>query len=50
MGKTSEICPKRGISRISQTANQVPAREHVQVKLERVGVAWEQELEVDLLN
>jgi hypothetical protein len=37
MGRDSEICPKREISRISQDANQVPAREHEQVKLAKRG-------------
>jgi hypothetical protein len=32
-----EHCPKRGISRISGGADQVPIRAHKQVKLERVG-------------
>jgi hypothetical protein len=35
--RDSEICPKRGISRISGGASQVPIRAHKQVKLTRRG-------------
>jgi hypothetical protein len=35
--RESEICPKRRISRISGGADQVPVREHKQVKLGRRG-------------
>ena len=37
MGRSSEICPKRGISRISQEADYVPTREHEQVKFAKRG-------------
>jgi hypothetical protein len=33
MGKRSEICPKRRISKISQGASEVPLRSHELVKL-----------------
>jgi hypothetical protein len=36
-GRHSEICQKRGISRISGGADQVPVRAHKQVKLAKVG-------------
>ena len=37
MGKSSEICLKRGISRISQGADQVPVQLHKQVKMAKRG-------------
>ena len=36
-GKDSEICPKRRISRISQTAIQTPVQSHKQVKMAKRG-------------
>jgi hypothetical protein len=37
-GREGDVCPKRRISRISQGADQVPARSHEQVKLGKKGM------------